>query len=377
MFDTIAPRYDFVNRMLALGNDIGWRKVMVKQVVDHAIALQELENRAVPNDDGGGDGGGGVTSGGIRILDLATGTADVAILLGKELRARGIHVPTNAATESSNSTETIEATEKPGAIEVWSPPPFYVLGVDPSHNMIEIGRQKLVRESVQDVISLHLGDSRNLHREDKETNVETASGTVEPRGSTITVESNAYDAITMSFGIRNVPQTDRSMAFCEMFRVLKKPQTDATDDNDTQTGGRLAILEFSEPGEEAGIMGYFAKLFIRYIVPTLGAVLSGAPSEYLHLQNSIDLFPSPTEFVQALEGVECDYVEPQPEESAVDTPKKKWFQFFRKKHANSGSKTITAPRKGGFRVESVQHMNFGSVQLYIAKPVFLEPILTN
>jgi ubiquinone/menaquinone biosynthesis C-methylase UbiE len=60
-------------------------------------------------------------------------------------------------------------------------------------------------------------------------------------------------AITMAFGMRNVPPNDREKAFCEMYQVLKK---------DT---GKLAILEFSEHMDNHGILGRIAKLFIWYV----------------------------------------------------------------------------------------------------------------
>ena len=52
-------------------------------------------------------------------------------------------------------------------------------------------------------------------------------------------------------------------------------------------------------------MGFFARLFIRHVVPIVGAILSGAPQEYMHLQNSIKEFPSPMEFKKLMEGLSC------------------------------------------------------------------------
>ena len=82
----------------------------------------------------------------------------------------------------------------------------------------------------------------------------------------------------------------------------------------------------------AGIMGFGARLFIRYIVPIIGAVFSGAPTEYLHLQNSIEHFPSPGEFIDTIANIKC------------------------------------GRKNGGFTVEPVVHLNFGSVQIYQGTP---------
>jgi demethylmenaquinone methyltransferase/2-methoxy-6-polyprenyl-1,4-benzoquinol methylase len=260
MFDIIATRYDFINRALALNMDIGWRKRMITEVSSHG----DLFN--------GNDGQGSV-----KVLDLATGTADVAILFAKE------YLNSNVGTNTKRDID--------------------ILGIDPSINMLNVGREKIAKENLAAKITLDLGDARNLKD----------------------LEENTFDAATMSFGIRNVPEKEQ--ALCEIHRVLKK-------ESNGQTGAKFGILEFSEPGEDSGIMGAGARLFIRYVVPVLGAILSGAPREYMHLQNSIKEFPSPTEFAALMEGLNCG-----------------------------------ENRNGRFRVDELIQLNFGSVQLYLATPI--------
>jgi demethylmenaquinone methyltransferase/2-methoxy-6-polyprenyl-1,4-benzoquinol methylase len=82
----------------------------------------------------------------------------------------------------------------------------------------------------------------------------------------------------MAFGIRNVP--DRPRALREMARVTKE-------------GGRIAILELSEPRK--GALAALARFHIHQVVPRIGGALSGA-SEYGYLQRSIAAFPPPDEF---------------------------------------------------------------------------------
>lgn len=266
MFDLIAKRYDFINRALALNMDIGWRKRMIAEVSSHG--------KLFDGDDDDDNNNNGKTS--VKVLDLATGTADVAILFAKEY----LKIKNQGKKELD------------------------ILGVDPSINMITVGREKIVSEDLVQKITLDLGDARDLKD----------------------LEDNAFDAATMSFGIRNVPEKEK--ALCEIHRVLKKEELPDI------RGAKFGILEFSEPDADAGIMGAAAKLFIRHVVPVLGAILSGAPREYMHLQNSIKEFPSPKEFKAIMETLKC---------------------------GQEG--------KGKFRVDNLIQMNFGSVQLYLATPI--------
>lgn len=286
MFDRIATRYDFINRALALNLDTGWRVQMVKAVTSNGA----LFRRRYEGENGGS---------GAKILDLATGTADVAILLADEAKQ-------TIGAEVSSAT---------------------VLGVDPSQNMISVGRGKVKARGLDEVVSLQIGDARKL------------SG----------LKDNEYDAATMAFGIRNVPEKDE--ALCEIWRVLKKTNSisDNDDSDNSSSYSKLAILEFSEPGPDTGILGALARLFIRHIVPVMGAALSGAPKEYLHLQNSIKEFPSPTEFKALMEGLQCTA------NTATITAGE---------DGEDGAESMT----GAFLVDEIRQMNFGSVQLYVATP---------
>lgn len=192
MFDAIAERYDFVNRVLSLGMDQSWRR--------RAVRALELPDNAT-------------------VLDLATGTGDLAILI-------------------ANMAPTAK-----------------VIGIDPSNGMLQVGRTKVEQQNLKDRIELREGDAQFLDLPDKSVN-----------------------AVTIAFGIRNVP--DRPKALREMARV-------------TKPGGRIAVLELSEPKD--GAMGALARFYVRGIVPRVGGTLSGK-REYRYLQESIARFPSPEEF---------------------------------------------------------------------------------
>mmetsp|Transcript_16780 Transcript_16780/g.30401 ORF Transcript_16780/g.30401 Transcript_16780/m.30401 type:complete len:338 (+) Transcript_16780:149-1162(+) len=272
MFDLIANRYDFINRALALNLDMSWRHRLVKEVVG-------AEGEIFTNNNNSGKS--------IKILDLATGTADVAILLGK------------AAARYTTSSSSA------------------VLGLDPSQNMLNVGIDKVKHADLSNIVSLKLGDARKLD----------------------SLDDNSINAATMSFGIRNVPE--KETALCEIHRVLKKDSPSGP----TTLESKLAIMEFSEPGPDSGIMGSMARFFIRNVVPAVGAALSGFPKEYMHLQKSINEFPSPPEFVKLMEGIKCRVRGGEDgEEWEIDT-------------------------FGSFRVKEVVNLNFGSVQIYVATPI--------
>jgi demethylmenaquinone methyltransferase/2-methoxy-6-polyprenyl-1,4-benzoquinol methylase len=197
MFDAIAPRYDLLNRLISLGVDQRWRRKTVA-----ALNLAP----------------------GGRALDLATGTADLALLIARTV------------------------------------PEIRIDGIDPSENMLDIGRRKVREAGLDDRVQLTAGIAEDLP-----------------------FRGDEFDGTCIAFGIRNVP--DRLKALKEMARV-------------TRPGGRVAILELSEPRN--GIVSPFARFHIHTVVPWMGSLLSGA-SEYRYLQRSIEAFPSPDEFARMMD----------------------------------------------------------------------------
>jgi demethylmenaquinone methyltransferase / 2-methoxy-6-polyprenyl-1,4-benzoquinol methylase len=215
MFDRIARRYDLLNRVLSLGLDRRWRRL--------TVAALELRS-------------------GRRVLDLATGTGDLALAM-----LRGCA----------------------GAS---------VVGLDPSPAMLAIARDKASR--------------RGIRVETIETAAETAAATGPEAGGLalgvgeaehLPFADRVFDAVAIAFGLRNVP--DREGALREMARV-------------TRPGGRIAVLELGEP--RGPLLGRLARLHIHLIVPRLGALLSGA-REYRYLEKSIAAFPPPDEVARMME----------------------------------------------------------------------------
>ncbi len=130
-------------------------------------------------------------------------------------------------------------------------PPCSVVGIDPSDGMLAIGRGKVAKAGFDaSVVRLVLGDAQDL-------------GPSLPDGA-------LFDAATMAFAIRNVP--DRGRALAQLAARLRP-------------GGRLAVLELQPPSFAP------ARWFVRYCVPALGALMSGgAWREYQHLERSVLAF---------------------------------------------------------------------------------------
>ena len=132
MFDTISKEYDGLNRVISFGIDVKWRKKIV-----------QIINNTHPDSS----------------LDIATGTADLAILLTK--------------TKASK-----------------------IIGLDISEGMLEVGRKKIKKLHLENTIDLNLGDSENM-----------------------TFANNSFDAITVAFGVRNFENLEKGLS--EILRVLK------------------------------------------------------------------------------------------------------------------------------------------------------------
>lgn len=230
MFDRIAFAYDATNKWMSLGLDQYWRRTLIQDCM-------RLDR-------------------GDRVLDLATGTADVSLLAGERLR--------ELAQGWSEDSE------------------HAVLGVDPSSEMLRRGVAKVQASGLSGTVRLVKGDAQDLS---SLRNID-ADGVLAPPASGVADES--IDKISMAFGIRNVP--DRAQAFREMKRVLRK-----------KPSSRICILEFSLPDGEK-FLSRVAKAFITKVVPFIGrvATMNSGSEEYEYLERSILKFPKPLDFAASL-----------------------------------------------------------------------------
>ena len=144
-----------------------------------------------------------------------------------------------------------------------------VIATDPSRRMLDVAIEKARPLGAR--VQLAVGDAQAIERPDA-----------------------SVDGVSMAFGIRNVP--DRPKALREMARV-------------TRPGGRIAILELSEPRH--GALAALARFHIHEVVPRIGGALSGS-SEYGYLQRSIAAFPSPETFAMIMDDAGLDVLEVAP-----------------------------------------------------------------
>lgn len=197
MFNNIAPTYDTLNHRLSWDIDKGWRKKAIAQ-------LQPFSPR--------------------HILDIATGTGDFAILAARMLT------------------------------------PEKLIGADISEGMMDIGRQKVKRARLEQIISFEKEDCLQL-----------------------SYPENSFDAVTAAFGIRNFPDLDRGLK--EIFRVLKP-------------GGHLSIVELTSP--VAFPMKQLFKVYSHTVLPIYGCLVSRDDSAYHYLTATIEAFPQGEQMVGIL-----------------------------------------------------------------------------
>ena len=129
--------------------------------------------------------------------------------------------------------------------------------------MLEIGKAKIRKAGLQNVIQLENGDSENLPFADA-----------------------TFDAITVAFGVRNFEHLEQGLA--EMLRVLKP-------------GGRLAVLEFSQPKNK--LFKAFCNFYNNVIVPGAGRLFAKNKDAYSYLNHSAKAFPEREYFTAILSQV--------------------------------------------------------------------------
>ncbi|MFA5011194.1 MAG: ubiquinone/menaquinone biosynthesis methyltransferase [Ignavibacteria bacterium] len=189
MFDDIAAKYDFLNHAFTANLDKSWRRKIISHISENKIKAE-------------------------RIIDLASGTGDMAIELLK--------------------------------LE-----PQKVLSFDISPNMLELQKKKIQNKKVE----IQLADSENMP-----------------------VDSGSIDIVTISFGIRNFENLEKSLK--EIYRVLKHD-------------GMLIVLEMFSLEKKNSIF----KIYFTMIMPALGRIISRSNIAYSYLHTSVMNFKTVNEFI--------------------------------------------------------------------------------
>lgn len=203
LFDKISAHYDSFNNVISWGMAHSWRKEAV-------TFLKQFSPQ--------------------KILDIATGTADMMVVMDKLLK------------------------------------PDKITGIDISAGMMEIGKQKVANKHVRAKTDFLVEDAAALSFED-----------------------HSFDAVTISFGIRNLEKLSQSLR--EINRVLK-PE------------GYFLIIEVNQP--DKGIMLLFYKLYIRIYMLFVTGLLD--KSDYKYLTNSMGAFPRGQKLIQILQSYDFELI---------------------------------------------------------------------
>jgi demethylmenaquinone methyltransferase/2-methoxy-6-polyprenyl-1,4-benzoquinol methylase len=197
MFNNIAPTYDRLNHTLSLGIDRRWRRAAID-------ALKPFAPQT--------------------ILDIATGTGDFAILAARRLK------------------------------------PDSIIGVDISEGMMDVGREKVKQEDLDNTISFKKDDCTAL-----------------------TFDSDSFDAVTVAYGARNFEDLEAGLR--EMCRVL-------------HPGGHLMLVELTTPPRFP--MKQLFAFYSHTVMPFIGRLISHDDSAYTYLPRSMEAFPQAEQLVPTL-----------------------------------------------------------------------------
>ena len=190
MFDNIAHSYDMLNHTLSFGIDRHWRDAAIQYLLD---------NRASTN----------------SILDIATGTGDFAILAYEKLS------------------------------------PGLVIGCDISEGMMNVGREKVAKMRLSDVITFQNEDCSDM-----------------------TFADETFDAVISAFALRNFQNLDSCLA--EMHRVMT-------------VDGHLAVVDLCSPVSFP--MKQLFYIYKKLVMPTIGRLFSKDSTAYSYLPDTMDAVP--------------------------------------------------------------------------------------
>lgn len=223
MFGEIAPKYDFLNNLLSVGLAKYWRRRFVAEVYKRLDVVQALDASRT-----------------LQTLDVATGTGDVIIEQRRQWRRRGF-----------NKSRTLRQ-----------------VGVDFTPEMLVLAREKVAKR-------FNLASDANA--------LQTVEF-LEADGCALPFDNAAFDAVTISFGLRNMVDLEKGIA--EMARVCRP-------------GGCVAILEFTPT--KFPLFAPIFHFYFHHILPWIGQKISKSNAEaYRYLPESVEQFDKPQIILDAM-----------------------------------------------------------------------------
>ena len=221
VFTKIADSYDLMNDLESLRMHRTWKARLVREL-----------GSAEPE----------------RILDVACGTGDVAILLAK------------------------------------ANPDAEVIGLDFNEDMLCVARNRAARELPLSFV-VEVGDAEGDCVENRAARARTTNNLTLTLGDAMNLayENESFNAVSISFGLRNMP--DYAVVLQEIYRVLKP-------------GGRFCCLEASYPTNTLVLPPF--KLYFKHWLPVLGKLIVKSPEEYAWLNTSTEAFLTKDELVELM-----------------------------------------------------------------------------
>ncbi|MDR1406151.1 MAG: class I SAM-dependent methyltransferase [Prevotellaceae bacterium] len=234
MFNDIAPHYDFLNHFFSLNTDRRWRKKLACRIAQQHPAT---------------------------ILDVATGTGDLAIALLRETHAAVTAVDISEGMLAIAKRKTIHGERRFATCDL-----RYATGD---------GRPEAVASRVSHIA---------CRRSPVACRLSPAIKWLQAPAEALPFPDHAFAAVTVAFGVRNFENLAGGLR--EMYRVL-------------QPGGTVAILEFTTPARFPVKQLY--RFYFHSVMPLTGRLFSGHRTAYRYLPASVSRFPQRDEFLQLLQ----------------------------------------------------------------------------
>ncbi|MDI9570378.1 MAG: class I SAM-dependent methyltransferase [Pseudomonadota bacterium] len=245
IFDTVPEAYDLLNRVLSLRRDVAWRRFAVER-------MRFFQTR--------------------RLLDLATGTADLALAALRrhgDIEVVGLDFARQMLMRGLEKTRRAVRKRRWGGLRESGP------GAGRGGEGGCLAERDRPGRPGPDMMAV--GEETSLGRIRGPGRIDLVQGDVRE----LPFRGADFDVAAIAFGIRNVPVADRQGVLKEMIRCVVP-------------GGQVMILEMHLP--ESPYMGPLYRLYLNRLLPRIAGLFSANPAAYRYLVDSISNFPGPAAF---------------------------------------------------------------------------------